>query len=260
MIIYDGISSEEIGVIVEHYPVYTLPQRRYKVIEVPGRNGNIIVDQGSYTNYEQKYEVFLDAKDKGGLPTVMKKLSSWLASGRGYCKLEDSYYPNSYRLAFIENAIEFRNHFNIYGRGTLVFNCAPQRYLKSGDQEIAVATKIVDSETDTMLTETIYNPTNYPSDPIIRYYGGYGVTKIKAIRDGETESVDITVSSSSGGDVFTIDVANHIFWQNDTKLPSGFTGDFESLRLGKETQYEFSINVGHIRYVFMRITPRWWTL
>ena len=100
MIIWAGTSSKEVGIVVEHYPDVIVPQKNVEIQTVPGRNGDILLPGGSYQNYTQSYEVFLDAKNLGGLETVMPKITEWLLGHEGYQRLEDSYFPEVYRLAW----------------------------------------------------------------------------------------------------------------------------------------------------------------
>ena len=295
MIVWNGISSDEIGVIVQHYPKVTLPKRKVEVIQIPGRNGDIIIDHEAYENYEQSYEVFLEADKYGGLEAVMPKLSAWLTGSYGYQRLEDSYFPEFYRMAYIANAHEFASYFNQYGFGTLTFNCAPQKFYKSGEREILVTNG-----------QVIYNPSEMSAKPRIRFYiNGYGSEgyrgEITFTTDGVSKSIKITneeiveeeeLSHDTGLEQgeYIIDVANHKFYSVEyTKkeridMPGAyqysktfdnkavcFVGAFENLMLGKETTISWTPNyddhgtLGYRsgsfnEYPGIWITPNWYTV
>ena len=44
VIVFNGISSKDVGIEVETFPEYTIPEREYEAIHVPGRNGDVIID------------------------------------------------------------------------------------------------------------------------------------------------------------------------------------------------------------------------
>ena len=53
MINWNGITSDSLNCIVERYPTYTVPQRKQSAISVPGRNGDLLLQQQTYSNYIQ---------------------------------------------------------------------------------------------------------------------------------------------------------------------------------------------------------------
>jgi len=46
--IYNGISSKDMGVILKGLPPITKPKRKIEAVVVPGRNGNLYIDEGCY--------------------------------------------------------------------------------------------------------------------------------------------------------------------------------------------------------------------
>ena len=128
MITWDGITSDSLNCIVERYPVYTVPRRKQSAISVPGRNGDLLLQQQAYSNYIQAYDVYLSGPRNGSkIPEVAQAVAAWLNVG-GYRKLVDDYTPGSYRMAFFQGPLEIENTLNLYGRATIEFTCKPQRY------------------------------------------------------------------------------------------------------------------------------------
>lgn len=253
MIIWAGTSNLDVGMVVEHYPKPIIPRRKIEVQSVPGRNGDIILEQDAFENYEQPYSVFLDAKHIGGLSQVMPKLSDWLLGNKGYQKLEDSYFPDVYRMAYYSGGSEFISIFNEYGEGTLTFNCAPEKYLKSGDYFIPIASGTV-----------IRNPTAFAAFPIIRVVlkgkTSTSSTLVGTISFNGTVVITITVpasSTSSSGWTINIDTKNYACTGASTGVNrSGWlTGSYENMKLEKETAITFNSNITSIL-----LKPRWWTI
>lgn len=46
--VYNGIDSRNMGVVLKGLPPITRPQKRIEIIEVPGRNGTLHIDEDSY--------------------------------------------------------------------------------------------------------------------------------------------------------------------------------------------------------------------
>lgn len=53
------------------------------------------------------------------MTAAASKIVQWLMSGRGYCRLEDSYEPDCYRMASYAGPFDAANWMNLYGRQLL---------------------------------------------------------------------------------------------------------------------------------------------
>lgn len=237
MIIWAGTSNKDVGMVIEHYPRVIIPQRSQEVQNVPGRNGAIILPTGSFENYEQQYQAFLDAKHIGGLEEVMPKLVDWLLGHEGYHRLEDSYFPDVYRMAYYSGGAEFVSMFNEYGEGTLTFNCAPEKYYKIGEWELPV-----------VQNQIIRNPSAFAAFPLIMIKGN-GST------DGTLSFNENSITIKAVPTNITIDTKNHKAYDGTTNYNNKITGFYENLKLGKETTITWSGGIQEVS-----IIPRWWTL
>lgn len=261
MITWAGTCSDDLGVIVEHYPKVQIPRRKIEVVQIPGRNGDAIIEQDAFENYEMQYEVFLDAKCKGGLEEVIPKLSDWLLGNTGYQKLEDSYFPGFYRMAYVIGGYEFVSFFNEYGEGTLTFNCAPEKYYKLGSDEITLTNG-----------QILTNPSNFTAKPIIKFdldtISGSG--HISVSPTSGTGGGAISFNALSDDDLIPIytqnytciiDTATHQAigkTEIETSYSSAngrISGKFEGLHLGKQMQIIWDGDIKNVRLV-----PRWWTI
>ena len=124
---YNGQSSDDFGLYVERYPPRPFPSRKTDVYSVPGRSGNLIVDENAFTNTVQEYEVYIS----GGSVGFQKRaelIARWLLGSGGYATLTDEYDPTIYREARFLGGVNWQNALNRFGRATLTFDCKPQRY------------------------------------------------------------------------------------------------------------------------------------
>lgn len=134
---YNNVTSDSMGVTVSRYPDYSIPQRVVTKFNVPGRNGDLIIDSGSYTNVKREYEIYLNAKATG-FHTAAHNIANWLCRSGNYLRLEDSYDPDIYMMARVDNPSEIANWMNYMGRANVIFDCKPQRFIKTGETEITV--------------------------------------------------------------------------------------------------------------------------
>ncbi len=137
VIIFNGIPSTNYGIHVEKPPVYTTPERDYEVVHIPGRNGDLVIDNGSYQNVTRKYDISVGEID-GDFTNLASGVGEWLHSASGYARLEDSYEPDYFRLAYYVADTEMENLFHQAGKMTIEFNCKPARFLKIGERAVSL--------------------------------------------------------------------------------------------------------------------------
>ena len=226
------VSSLDYGVIISKAGVYNAPARVYEAVSVPGRNGDVLFDEGRYENVTVTYEAALLNKNAN-----LDGFRAWLSSFVGYVRIEDTYHPEEYRLGFPSDGILITTEAALkIGRFTVSFNCKPQRFLKSGEIKSRYTTDI-----------TLFNPTRYEAKPLIRVYG-YGILGV-------------------GNDTVTINTHALDYIDLDCSLCDAFCGssnannyvslsgdDYPSLGVGK-TGITLGSNITAIE-----VWPHWWTL
>ena len=159
-IIFGGVSSRDVDLEVETFPSYTSPKRKYDKISVPGRSGDIIVDNVSWENVTRTYSVSVGSLHKD-YTEMVNRVIEWLHPSYTYARLEDSYEPDFYRMAVFLEEIEFSNLFNQGSKADIAFDCKPQRFLKLGDETVTITNG-----------QKILNPTAFESRPIITVTNG----------------------------------------------------------------------------------------
>lgn len=179
---YNGKVSSAYGIEIEAYPDSTAAERIFEKITVPGRNGELIRDTGSYRNVTRAYSVYIHAAPSN-LPTAVRAVAGWLMGGSGYRRLEDNYDPDIYRMAAFSGPVEMSSFYDTHGRGRLSFDCKPQKYLKSGERLISIAKS----------GSILHNP-GFMALPLITVYGSGAGTlwvgdypvQVKALTDSLT--------------------------------------------------------------------------
>lgn len=159
---YDNVPSYDFGFYISDGNISDAPARDVTSVEVPGRNGELTIDNGRFKNVTVKYKAYtLDGQD-GNLRGMRNFL---LSRAPKYCKLQDTLHPDEYRMG------RFLSAFgpDIVGRQAaeveLSFNCRPERYLVSGDTEHTYTA-----------SGTIMNSTSFEAMPIIKVIGAGSLT------------------------------------------------------------------------------------
>ncbi len=235
VIYFNGRSSEDFHIHVECPPDQDTPKRDCKITQIPGRNGALLLDNGSYTNVERSYKLSMASMERS-FSDLATDMITWLHSARGYARLEDSYDPEHYRMAaFIDDA-DIKNVLGHAANSSISFNCKPQRFLKLGDQPIRLTSQGI-----------LRNPTRFEALPIIKVYGsGAGQLNVGSYHCIFSDIDDYVVVNSEVQDVYQGTLNKN----GDVSLPNGFP------RLVYGTN-EVSFT-GLITAV--EVTPKWWTL
>lgn len=152
--IFNGESSLDHGAYIGGQETFNAPQRDVTKVKIPGRNGDLIRDNGRWLNCEVPYTMVV--MDEFRQHT--DEIRAWLFQPVGYARLEDTYHPDVFRLARVQGDIEFETAaYNLTGKTRVVFDCKPQRFLKSGEPLQGITSGA-----------EIFNPTRFYSKPLIR--------------------------------------------------------------------------------------------
>lgn len=228
-----GVDSRTYGVYISGSGVFNSPSRALELVNIPGRNGAIILDSyARFDNIEVRYPAFIYSN----FDSTLAAFRAILARSGNYRKIVDSYHPDEYRMGVYIGGLEVTPTKRLNaGSFDIVFNCKPQRFLASGD---TVQTFTADG--------TINNPTQFSAGPLLRVYGA-GTIGIGA--------GTITISQA---DVYT-DI--------DCDLCLAYKGS-----INKNSFVSFPVYGGPVfgpgnngvtlgtGITKIEITPRWWTI
>ena len=228
---FNGVNSFDLGVAVSSEGSFDSPSRDRTILTIPGRNGDLIIDNGRFANITVSYPAFVF----GNLPATAAQIRAWLLSPLGYARLEDDYHPDEFRMGIFSGTVGFDpTAWNQHAEFEIKFNCKPQRFLKSGETAVSVASG-----------DSITNPTGFNALPIITITG---------TGDGEISVGGTTVDFTdlTGGIVLDCDAKNASY--GGINVNNLMTGDFPQLVPGANTIL-FSGGITAVS-----ITPRWWRI
>lgn len=230
-LVYNDVSSVDFKAYLSGAGAFELPERDYEKIEIPGRNGDLIIDNEKYKNVEIRYPMIIMEDFEINKRAMMRKFEYPF----GYKRLEDTFNPDYYRIGFLKGIEDSKTNWH-YDAGSfvLVFDCKPQMYLKSGENSIFVSG-----------TETVLNATNEIALPIIKITGT-GQFSINNDTFALLNNTSVTIVDSEAREVYegTIN-RNDDFERYNYDLPKLYVGD-------NVIMCDSGIS--------LEIIPRWWTV
>ena len=231
-LIYNGESSADYDLLVGAQNTFNAPKRSVTKYTIPGRNGDLIKDNGCFENISVAYTIVC----KNRFESLADSISAWLKSPTSYCRLEDSHHPEYYRMGLVTDAITYTTGtLNHSAKATVTFDCKPQKWLTEGER--------VEKFTS---AGTIFNSTKFASKPLIKVYGN-GQSTLKIGDYSMSLNLQAYVTIDSG----LMDCTRgNMNMNSHVVLASGFPELKSGMNLITFT--------GGIKSI--EITGRWWTI
>ncbi len=258
-LIFDGEDSRDYGVYISGEAVYNAPERDVEMVAIPGRNGAFALDKGRFENIEVTYPAGIFADNETDFAEAISDFRNFLCSRNGYVRLEDEYNPNEYRMAIYKSGLEVSPTQLMTGEFEIIFECKPQRWLKSGEEAVTVESG-----------DTLTNPTLFASSPLLMVEGdgsinwGDGVITINNDPIGDivvhgytqdrgvsTKEIKIDDAFALSGDVISVGRIEFdptfSYDGTRTSYTTSFNGDIFNAGVGDiETgRIYFFVDIGH---------------
>lgn len=236
---YNGKDLGEFGVTVDFSQIFRKPAFEVAKWVIPGKNGDIIRPEDRYSNIELQFNCLIRRNFTENFTNLVDYLTSFQGN---YGRLETTAEPDVYRMAAFHSVVEpDAGQYLRNGRFTLVFDCQPQRFLKSGEEPILM---------NEASTTHVMNPTLKPSRPLIRVDYMVG--------DGSIDINSDTITVEQTADEFWIDcdtmhaykIVNGAAVSMDDKV--SMPDHFVELTAGDNALGTTDIAIS--------IFPRWWKL
>jgi phage-related protein len=180
---FDGHSLfDECGLIIQTKTEDSAPARDVTSQAVPGRSGNLLLDNGRFQNRQLKYTCAIApwwAAAQGlTLSACAKRLKEILLASYGYKILRTDYLQGCFYRAAYASALDIEEVFRQTGKVSLAFDAEPFLLSDAGQQPIIVTSQ----------PATLTNPELFSSRPQITING--------------SGNVDIIINNAMGNKVF----------------------------------------------------------
>ena len=228
----DGVDARSVGIQLQAPIEFSEAVPVVAAQTIPGRNGDLIWETGSYENRSGSASCFCLQKD------VEKAVSSagrFLMGQKGYRRLETSDDPDHYWMARVENSPQIAMRLRTLAPFDIGFDCKPQRFVKAGENAVVFTSN-----------GSLFNQYGQIALPFITIYGdgagrltiGDCVVDVKALEgvlylDSDTQNA----YNNSGNQNLNINApAFPVFGDGEIRI--AFSGGIERVE----------------------IIPRWWEL
>lgn len=163
---FNGTASTVYGMYVAEKNSFAAPARDVSELKIPGRSGNLILNNNRIENFIEKYNCYMVPLNAyPDLEKLSRAVKAWLLAGFGYCTLTDTYNPGYFRKAAFSGALDIAETLKQVGKAPITFNCKPFLYLTTGLNTITLTQ-----------AGTVTNPELFPSYPYIKITGSGDVT------------------------------------------------------------------------------------
>lgn len=185
---FGGVSSMAYGIYITGEAVWNAPERSVTMIEIPGKNGALTLDNGRFENIEVTYPAGCFADNMTDFKTKIESFRNAIFK-TSYQRLTDDYNTDEFRLGVYKTAFDVSpGVLHHAGEFTLSFDCKPQRFLTSGE-----------SSTTFTADGSITNPTDFASSPlmVVTGYGDLGIGSKTLTIEGDDPSQVIYIDCES---------------------------------------------------------------
>jgi len=169
---FKGKRSDEMHLIIENNVGFASPERDLEFIAIPGRDGELIIDNKRYGSVTRTIPCVLSLPKDESVEHVATKIGNWLNVDHQYHDFHWAEDPEFVYRAMFYESFNLQRVIRRFGRLVLNFKMHPIKYLKSSLVERSVASGF-----------NLHNPLTLPSKPIIKIVG-HGDMRIR-INDQE---------------------------------------------------------------------------
>ena len=157
---YKGKSSKEMHLRVLNDVGFTSPTRDVNAIQVPGRDGDLMMDNGRFNSVVRSIPCRIEAPSNVNVESVINDVNNWLIDDGRFHEFGWDSDPEFKYLARVEDSVSSQRVLSRFGTTTIDFRLHPIKYLRSSLEEQSVRNN-----------DVIENPFNVEAKPLLRVSG-----------------------------------------------------------------------------------------
>ena len=160
MFTYKGINATDMHLRVLNDVTFTSPRRDVTQIQVPGRHGSIIMDNGRFESVNRTIPCRLEVPEELHAEEVISQINQWLIDEGEYHDFLWSNDTDFIYRAKVQGSVVSQRLLPRYGKTVVEFNFHPIKYLRSSLSERQIQSGI-----------NLANPFKVDAKPVIRIVG-----------------------------------------------------------------------------------------
>lgn len=261
---YNGKRSIDFNIFIQDKNIYSKPARSVEEKQIPGRNGNVIADNGNYSNRELRFDCVMIVDSETGASAQMNAVRRWLCEKPAtYKKLKTTFTPGYTMMAVFVSEISVTETdastqpFEYALFFSLVFSAKPQMYIDD----------FLNSRTITSDEFEVFNPT--PNTAEIKLDIGFETSvgigfKLTLINSYGTQI--FTISSVRGATYLVSDAEMHTIYTdsadvviNGWSITQNCECNYPLLRPGNNT-FKIENTMSGAKFNRVLITERFWDI
>lgn len=231
-IIVNGKSCTDYGVYLTDAGIYGMPERDSTTVQVNGRSGDLVIDNGRYKNKQTKFPcAILTEFQENYLDFI-----GYLLNQVGYARIETSFFPNEYIMGRYIGEVEPKITKDAEsGKFEIFFDRKPQRYIKTGE-----------------------TPVNFTSNgSITNAYTGKALPVVRIYGTGTVTIGDVSITVNEVDTYVDIDSETQDAYKGTTNCNGNITLNTDKFFELKPGANNIVLGSGISR---IEIKPRWWRL
>ena len=170
---FDNVCLSDFGLWISGDYTEALAEHLGEGVHIPGRSGDYWIDEGAWQNLTLEYPAFLLGATERELQGRLRSLRQVLGGTPGYVRIEDDYHPDEYRMGrYVSGLAEQTSYYSRASEFRLVFDCKPQRYLRS-TRPLVLADQETEGAPGDLVTDNpavLRNPTGREARPMLRLF------------------------------------------------------------------------------------------
>lgn len=121
--VFDGINSKKYNLEIESSNHLSKPKKKLEFVSIPGRTGDLVIDDNSYENLPINLECFVEADNEYELKSLVDEIEKWLYKSSEYRSL--IFEDGTEFLAIPINGIETDKLTSDFADLKISFSCIP---------------------------------------------------------------------------------------------------------------------------------------
>ena len=225
---FKGIDCSKYKILLEKMPSRPTSAKRVVYLDIPGRDGHLIYDDGSLL----PTPILVECSIMDVTQSDLRKIKQWL-SGSGNLIFNDE--PNVYWRARLDLQLDFVKPLKLLHEFILTFDCFPYAFLKIGDKPL------------------VFNPTATLWEAILMNDYNVSLPHIKIFAQGDVGLLinGIETDFYSIDHLIEVDSELQQCYKGTQNLGMNMSGDFPILNEGRNV-IQFTGNIQQVQ-----IIPHW---